>query len=529
MKNNIEKIVETLLIKNRIGNYDKKDLELQLQIHPNYPSFQSITDTLDYFDIENIAVEVPKDALEQLPSSFISLISKEGHEEIVVVLRKKNSIELKHTSLSKTSYSIEEFNTIWVPKVIAVDYNANKTRVNHRSFVQRFLGIMVLVSLIAVFAMRSWSLYEILFLILSITGATLSILALRESIGIQSQTIHQFCTTVGNTNCGDVINNNSGKLFKGFTLADAGIAFFGSILLYQIFFGYTSVLLIPTALGIPFVIYSIYSQGVIIKKWCAICMAMGLVSIALASIAIISLPLLIDIRMLPELLLLSSLFTVTYLFTKEHLVSSQSLKNDNRKLNQFKRDGQIFDHLLGTSQQVMDTATFTNEIILGNPDSHFKIISYTNPMCGYCKEAFEAYARVIRTMGDKLQIVIRLGVKLDDQNAQPTQIALRLLEIYHQQGQENCIAAYADWFADRTYSKWIKKYNKPSNSPLHKEVLHKQLEWSKKNGIAYTPATIINTRSYPKKYSYEEFFHFISVQLDDYLESTSEKGNTVEA
>ena len=112
MNNTIEKIVESVLIQNRIGNYTKKDLELQLQIHPSYPSFQSITDTLDYFDIDNIAVEIPMDALDQLPKSFISLITVENAEEIVTVIKKNDSIELKHTSLKKKKFTFNEFKEI---------------------------------------------------------------------------------------------------------------------------------------------------------------------------------------------------------------------------------------------------------------------------------------------------------------------------------------------------------------------------------------------------------------------------------
>ncbi len=528
MKNTIEKIVETVLIQNRISNYDKKDLELQLQIHPNYPSFQSITDTLDYFDIDNIAVEVPIEALDQLPESFVSLIKKDNQEEIVSIIKKKSSIEIKHTNLSKKKFSFEQFKEVWVPKVIAVEYNTKQGFAPNRSFIQVLLAITLAAGVLLALANRVWSLDQALFLVVSITGLVFSFFALRESLGIQSQAIHQFCTSVGNSNCGDVINNNSGKLFKGFSLADAGIAFFGSITLYQIFFGYTSILLIPALIGVPFVIYSIYSQGFIIKKWCAICLTIAAVSIALAVIAYRSLPFIFEIDLIPAFLMLSALFTAMYLFAKEKVTENKKFKADNMKLNQFKRDGQIFDHLLSVSEKVSDITTFTNEIVLGNPKSEFKIISFTNPMCGYCKDAFEAYARILKTMGNKLQIVIRLGVNLDDQNAEPTQIALRLMEIYHDQGAESFVDAYSNWFADRTYSKWIKKHKTPTNNPMYIEVLHKQSEWSKDNHIPYTPASVINGATYPKKYSYDEFFHFIGMMLENQLEAVSEDGEKME-
>ncbi len=515
MKNNIEKIVESVLIQNRIGNYDKKDLELQLQIHPNYPSFQSITDTLDYFGIDNIAVEVPVDALDQLPESFVSLIKTENSEEIVAVTKKKEQITLKYTSHKKKKYTFDEFKELWEPKVIAVEYTAKQNALANRSFLQGFLIIALCLGLGIALFNRSWHIDQILFLVFSVTGFVFSFFALRESLGIQSQTIHQFCTSVGNTNCGDVINNNTGKLVKGFSLADAGITFFSTLTLYQILYGYHNLLLVPVLLGIPFVLYTLYSQAFIIKKWCAICLSMSAVSIVLAVIAIRSLTFDIDLTSVSGLLVIATLFTLIYLFAKEKMVENKSFKADNLKLNQFKRDGQIFNHLLSVSEKIEENKTIPNEIVLGNPNATFKITSLTNPMCGYCKDAFEAYSRVLKTMGKELQVVIRLAVKPDDLDSEVTQITLRLFEIYHNQGANEFIAAYSNWFADRTFSKWIKKYGKPTNNPEYIKVLEEHGKWSDKNELHYTPASVINTTVYPKKYSYAEFFHFTSMMVEN--------------
>jgi uncharacterized membrane protein len=522
MNTTIEKIVESVLIQNRIQNYPKKDLELQLQIHPNYPSFQSITDTLDYFDIDNIAVEIPIDALDQLPKSFISLVRGENGEEIVTVIKKNDSIELKHTNLKKKKFTFTEFKEIWIPKVIAVEYNTKQKLISNQSIIQNLLFAGLVISLIFAFYTRSWDINQLLFLLLSFTGVVFSFFAVRESLGIQSQTMHQFCTSVGNTNCGEVINNNSGKLFKNFSLADAGIVFFGSISLYQLFYGFNSVLLIPSLIGIPFILYSIYSQALIVKKWCAVCLAMGSISIGLAIVAILNIPFNIETSAVASFIMLSSLFALIYLYIKETVKENKKFKADNFKLNHFKRDGQIYNHLLNISEKVEDNATIPNEIILGNPNASFKIISLTNPMCGYCKDAFEAYTRVLKAMGDELQISIRLNVKTEDIDDKATQIALILLEIYYSKGSDAFIAAYNKWFADRTHSKWIKEYGIPQNNPDHLEVLKKQSEWAKRNNLGYTPASLINDSIYPKKYSYAEFFHFMSMTMENQKDTVSE-------
>ncbi|MBW1297964.1 vitamin K epoxide reductase family protein [Aquimarina litoralis] len=519
MKNSIEKIVETVLIQNRISNYDKKDLELQLQIHPNYPSFQSITDTLDYFDIDNIAVEVPKEALDQLPESFVSLVQNDHTEEIVSVINKNGSIQLKHTDLKKKKFSYEEFKETWVPKVIAVEHNTGgKSLFAKESIIQNILFGALLVGAVGSLFYRPFDIYQIVFLLLSITGIVFSLFAVRESLGIQSNTMHQFCTTVGNTNCGDVINNTTGKLLKNFSLADASIAFFGILTIYQLFYGFNSTLLLPTLIGIPFIVYSLYSQAFIIKKWCAICIAISAISAGLIAVALISLPFSFSVAPIASFIMISALSMLAYIYVKEYMVENKDYKSENVKLNHFKRDRQIFNHLLSISEKIEDNRTIEGEIILGNPNSDFKIISSTNPMCGYCKGAFEAYARVLRTMSDQLQVIIRLKVSLDDLSNQATQISLRLMEIYDKDGSASFISAYSEWFNDRTFSTWIKKYGAPNNNEQHINVLKSQSEWAEKNNLFYTPATLMNTSIYPKKYSYDEFFHFTSMMIENQQE-----------
>ena len=529
MKNSIEKIVESVLIQNRIKNYDKKDLELQLQIHPNYPSFQSITDTLDYFFIDNIAVEVPIEALDQLPQSFISIIkTAEGYDEIVAVTNEDNTIKLKHTSLKKTSFSFQEFKEIWVPKVIAVELSNKPKLLSNKSILHTILFLGLIAGLAISFYGRTWDIFQALFLLLSIAGVVLSFFAVRESLGIQSQAMHQFCTSIGNTSCSDVINNNSGKIFKNLSLADAGMLFFGSVSLFQLVSGFNDALLVLSLAGVPIILYSLYSQAFVIKKWCAVCLAMASISLGMAAISVISWPLTFDLFSFAHYAVITSLFALVYLFTKEKIKENKTSKNDNVKLNQFKRDGQIFNHLLSLSEKVTDTRSIEQEIILGNPNSPFKIISLTNPMCGFCKDAFEAYSRVVKSFKDQLQVIIRLRVNLDDISNQAAQVTLKLMEIYHDQGAESFINAYTDWFEDRTFNRWIKKYGSPAKRPEHLEILRKQSEWADQNSLHYTPATLIQDTLYPKKYSYNEFFHFISVMAENFQEQNNETQEPVE-
>ena len=73
-ENHLVKILQSYLKKEGYSiNLD--DFKLQLLSNPSYPSVKSITDTLDYFGVENIAANVPKDALNQLPNFFLAILS----------------------------------------------------------------------------------------------------------------------------------------------------------------------------------------------------------------------------------------------------------------------------------------------------------------------------------------------------------------------------------------------------------------------------------------------------------------------
>lgn len=520
MKHSIEQIVHTVLAQNRIHTIDSRDLELQLQIHPNYPSFHSITDTLDYFNIDNIAVEVPLEALEQMPESFISLIKANGSEEIVAISLKNKKVQLKNTSLKQKYFSIDDFKKIWIPKVIAVEHSSKSASFSRNKWFQpiALLSTLVMLSGVFLFFSNPFSVFQTLFFSLSIIGVVASVFVVRESLGIQSQLVQNFCSTVTNTTCSDVINNPSGKLFGLISIADVSFVFYASITIYQVLYGFNAFLALLVMASVPMVLYAIFSQAFVIKKWCALCLLISAVSLLLAIIAI---PIIIGTNTLGtegivSFVFLSGIIGVIFSFTKTVLQKNKDLKVHNIKLNQFKRDLQVFNHFFSTSETVMYATPIQSEIILGNPEASFKIVCSTNPKCGFCKDAFGAYVKAYKGLKDKLQIVIRFNVRFQDIEDEATQISLRLMEIFHQEGATSFIEAYQYWFENKSFIVWSKKYSKPENKQEYLTVLQKQHAWIEENKLMYTPATVINSKVYPQKYGYDEFFYFVNMILENY-------------
>ncbi len=98
----MDTLIAKLLLTSHIFSVDLQDLHLQLYAHPEYPSLKAITDTLDYFGIENIAANVPKDALDQLPTHFLALIEKDGNQQLSFIKQQKKNIKVYTEDSSKT-------------------------------------------------------------------------------------------------------------------------------------------------------------------------------------------------------------------------------------------------------------------------------------------------------------------------------------------------------------------------------------------------------------------------------------------
>ncbi len=100
---------------------DKRDLYLQLNSNPDYPSVKSITDTFDYFGIENGIANVPKTSLNQLPDDFLAIIKKNNDNIIYQVHKSQKSVTLYYISGLKDSIKPSKFIDIWNGTLNAIE------------------------------------------------------------------------------------------------------------------------------------------------------------------------------------------------------------------------------------------------------------------------------------------------------------------------------------------------------------------------------------------------------------------------
>lgn len=221
-------ILEKYLHKNNYFRLTKADVKLQLISHPDYPSLKSITDTLDYFGIDNIAVNVPIESLGELPNSFLALLSHQENNSNTLVTKRRGKIVLQFEDGHLKTVSEEKFKEIWTGNIIAVEGAAEKRNVSiESSSVFIFLAVFGFLFLQIV----SFNIPSFLLSLLSLAGLYLGYLIVSEEMGIHNKTVARVCRAVSkSSSCSEVIQAADSKLF-GIALSDLCVVFFAAYLL----------------------------------------------------------------------------------------------------------------------------------------------------------------------------------------------------------------------------------------------------------------------------------------------------------
>lgn len=499
-------ILEKFLVKNNYNNFKRRDISLQLQTHPQYPSFRAFTDTLDYFGIDNVAATVPEDSLPSLPNTFLTIIDDKG-SQIVLVVNQNDFVYCYSEDGKKTKYKSSDFVNIWSKEIIAIeDASTDGGHGILLSIIGVISGIAVLVAFLI---LRDVTLTTFLILLFSSIGLFISLLLVKEKIGYHSASVHSICTSIANTNCDEVINSKGSMMTKHISLADAGFMYFAILIFHCVFFGYNSVGGMFILISLPVIFYSIYYQAIVLKKWCPLCLGVAAILVILNVIVFQDLAIDLTIGQISEFLMAMAILIPLYLFIKNLVVVQ---KNNEEKLyaaSSFKRNPDVIKSMIQGARTIEAVSEIPREIRIGNPEAVHKIIAFTNPFCGFCESAFENYVKITKAHSD-IEIWIRFNSEYDNFESISTKIVVRLVELYDKRGQASFINAYLDWFGHKNEKEWFKKYGNPKFDHDTISLLKSQQNWAVRNAIAYTPATIIGGKEFPSVYGYEDLPMVIS-------------------
>lgn len=484
----------------------------QLKGHPDYPSLLSITDTLEYLDIENAAVQVEKNLLHEVTTPFLAHLKTNGGE--FVMAENRDTLEKTYPGFFDSWSGV----VVMAEKKPDWQHKENDALLKKEKEI-RFkknaaLVAVLVVALAAILFSPGWMVACLI--LVALAGVFVSWLIVSKDLGIENSIADQVCGR--EANCDAVINSAGVKLPWGITWGDIGLTWFGSLLLILIISSFTqsssgimALLSLFSVAAIPFTFFSLYYQWRVAKKWCRLCLiTVGLLYLQFA-------------------VLLPSLGTdgFAYINSKETLIllaiglfvsigwfSFKSIFNEKNdweetalKGMRFNRNEAVFAALLQNARSV-DTTPWKNDLQLGNHKAPVQIMVACSPYCGPCAKAHERLHALVEQYSDSVGLTIRFAFTAHNKEDKRTEAVQHMLQHIEEvctskPGKEKSIYSRKvlhEWFTQMNYEKFATRF--PNTKTINvNSILLQHEEWGRHSDIRFTPTIFINGREMPTGYS----------------------------
>ena len=404
---------------------NKEELKLQLISHPSYPSLHSVTGVLEHIQIPNIAVrlQVNEKIVQQLPTYFIANISSEEGEELVLIHKRNSEIKIirDHKKIERISY--EDFLQQWNGIIVAIEKDETVKEKEKSRFSKLLTWSLPLLAILLIgsFLMTAPDAYSQIHFMLSILGLYISILIVKHDLGLSSEASNSICNISEKTSCEAILNSKAANLFGIFKLSDICISAFSGYVSIWLLFGLVGIenytpFYFFTLAALPFTLYSLYYQAVVIKKWCPFCL--GIVSIlGLQGGALLlkenwTNSLAIDQIAFTHFTLGFFIIILIWSSIKPILRKKLALEELELEHYKFKRKFSIFNTLFQNSKSLNSNPSFKGEIVLGNSLAPIEIVVVTSPFCFYCKSAHDDINTILKSAQDKVKVTLRFRVNI---------------------------------------------------------------------------------------------------------------------
>ncbi len=492
------------------------ELKLQLFSHPHTPSLYAISETLNFLNIENVAAQIDKDQLEQLPSHFIAFVKNEkGQPRFSHVEQQEDSIYLhdKKESMSKTS-----FKELWDGIILLAEQENSATTKLVSWNLLALGGLFVLMTLVLWFKT-----YEITFVILGLTGLVVSREIFKTTHGKNSFLGEKLCSQHNQKDqgCAKVLKSSSFTLGL-FSFNDGLFAFLASTMVFTLIAnGFTLTHLLGYGIAILVVFATIFIQGFILKAWCKLCLLSSGILILQAIVLFSSwsgyenlFTSLLSLNLLVNMGIWGLLFLVS-LIGIHQLRSLQILHFETTaskiELLRFKRSPEIIQSVLKNAT-LLSHPNGSEDLQFGNLKANTTLRLILSTSCGFCKLAFEQFHAFYTKNSDvyKFQIIFN---HYEDGASPRNDVAVRCINSLWNHGEKAFFNTLADWYHIENIESFSKKH------PLHAtemgyEVLQRQRDWCKENALYHTPILVLNRKIIPPQYDATFIEDFIEV-LDE--------------
>jgi protein-disulfide isomerase len=272
--------------------------------------------------------------------------------------------------------------------------------------------------------------------------------------------------------------------------------------------------------ALPYTLFSIYYQGVVLKKWCVLCLSVQVLLWAEFSIFFFSGVNLSAVQYvsMPQIFWVLSAFALPILLwvlVKPAFLALQERKALRKSLAKFQRNGVIFEAFL-QAQKHVQVGKLSEEFILGNAEAPLTLIIFTNPYCVPCGVAHQQLESLLYDFQEDIKIIIRFAVNPNLSHVR-NQIVKHLLYLYRHEGQAVASKALLAWYAQRKkeYTTWAKQFPATFGEEIN-EVLEEHLAWSGSADIEATPTIFVEGQQLSHPYQISDLKYFIKNMTPTY-------------
>ena len=516
-----KKLFDLLKIK-----FTSKYLKDNILSHPDHPSLLSISDTLEKYNIETMAVKIEVDKLKELPLPCIVQVKEYGRPLFFVLdTISDHNVSYYDDKNALVTATKDNFLKIWTGVCLAVETSADTKEPNIEKVLATKRIRNTLIGSITVL-MLSWMvisfinlqavvntpsiIYTITYTILKLVGLTVGIMLLWYEVDEYNPTLQSFCSGGGGkVNCNAVLSSKYSKLFKGtLSLSLLGFSYFFGTFTYLLIKGFsldfTTVLGVFSFMTLPAIVVSAYYQAFIIKQWCKFCIIIQ--AVLIVEVAVTYFSGFNIMAIVPEnIFLLVALFLIPILswkLLKPLLVQVKETNVHKRALRKIKHNPNVLEGLLTKSKKI-ETSTNGLGITINSENAKYNVIKVCNPYCGPCAKAHPVSENLVNAGKINLQVLFTARADGKDAKAKPVS---HFLAIDEQGDKKKTQQALEDWYhADKKdYEIFANKY--PMNGELEEQnnKIEAMRKWCNAENITHTPTIFINGYELPKEYSIED-------------------------
>jgi uncharacterized membrane protein len=504
------------LLKSLAYPVDQAKLKHDLLSHPDYPSLLAINQVLHQYGIDNDAVEVDKESLDEVPTPFIAFMNlpPNGNDFALVNKVVNGRVYFVNAKEKRETITKQQFLNDW--RNIAVVVNEIKpakenivSQSNSNNRNRWILSSFTVLSVLALLIFQQLaSPVNMLFSFLQIAGIGISILLLMLEVNKDSQTAKQFCTTSKTVDCNAVLQSKGAKIGR-FSWSEIGFTYFASSFIFQLLSAQKpqaqQLLWALSFVSLPYVLYSIYYQKLVVKQWCKLCLFVQSIIFIQGIIGIYFFRLndlqYLEFKTYFEFGVLVLLIITLWQWIKPSLQLA-SISNDWKYgYLRLQNNPMIFKTIL--SNEMEASKGFEDvSLLFGNPYSENVVIKVCNPFCGPCAKIQPIFSELLEKSDIQLHLIFAATNQTNDIRGIVSKHFIGLYRLDKSKAYE----AIHWWYNDTEKKIGMLKEKFPileRNESFEEDVITKMTQWKIKTNIQYTPTVFINNHKMPETYDIE--------------------------